>query len=555
MTGPNNGEIRFGHRIAPWIALFLLALLPHLPGLRGGFHSDDEGLIRDNPQLASWEGLAEIWSGEGNPDYWPLTYTGFWIERQLWGENPLPYHLTRILWHAANALLLFALLRRLGIPGAWATAALWAMHPVTVDSVAWLIELKNLLCLFFALISILAYLDFTEGKGRAALALSLLAYALTLLSKSALVALPAIFVLLRRPPRWRVLVPFAAIALGCALVTLRFQAGQIAESGGEGLDFLQRTGLAARNFCFYLGNTFFPMGLSFEYPRIEPSGTDFLWLLPPGLIVGMLVWQRSRGNLAAPWGLRGLGIYALALAPALGFVDLYFFRFSFAADRWQYFALPVPIVLVCAGIATMLQARSAHRAWPCALFLATSAFLGTLAWQRSSLYQSSERLWEATLRTNPQAAMSHAGLGEERLRQGRIGEAAAHFGEAARIQPRFLEASDRLALALERLEKFDEAESVWKDLLKRAPQFAPANLHFAKFLAARGRASEAVPLLESMTQRFPNWGEGHLLLGAALLDSGLKDRAALSLWKAENLLSPGDPLRGSLQEYKKRLSP
>lgn len=532
---------------AKGLLLVLLAILPHLPSLRGGFHSDDEGLIRDNQQLATAQGLREIWAGEGNPDYWPLTYTGFWVERQLWGENPLPYHITMLLGHAACTLLLFSLLRRLAVPGAWAAAALWAIHPATVDTVAWLIELKNLLCLFFALLSIHAYLDFEEGKGRTRLVWALAAFALSFLSKSALVVLPAVLFLLRPPRKWATLAPFLALAAICTAVTLRFQGQQIAANAGESLDFLQRVGLAARNACFYLGKTFFPRDLCFEYPRIDPTSLDFLWLFLLLALAASFLWWHRRGKSEGTAAMRGLGIYLLCLLPALGFVDLYFFRFSFVADRWQYFALPVPIILVCAALTKWLEAKG-RQSWAPALFAVAVLPLGMLTWQRASLYESSTLLWEDTLYKNPAAAMSHAGLGHEKMLLGKIEEAAAHFGEAVRLQPRFLDAADSLALALESLGKLEEAEKVWKELRSADPNFMNANFHFARFLIERERPKEAIPLLDRNLTHFPNWPEGQMLRGACALETGDIERAAAALFQAQFALQGSGDLHFYLGE-------
>src|SRR6266404_541430 len=139
-------------------ALLALSVITHWPALQNGFIWDDDDHLTANPAMTQPGGLHKIWTSLSFSRYYPLTLTTFWVQRRWWGLNPLPYHAVNIALHAANAALVFVLLRRLNVRGAWVAAALWAVHPVNVESVAWVTELKNTQSGIFFFFSLLCFL-------------------------------------------------------------------------------------------------------------------------------------------------------------------------------------------------------------------------------------------------------------------------------------------------------------------------------------------------------------------------------------------------------------
>ncbi|MDI1318806.1 MAG: hypothetical protein PSW75_01255, partial [bacterium] len=331
-----------------WCALvFLLILVAYLPALSGGLLWDDNGHIT-RTDLRSWEGLFRIWSEIGaTQQYYPLLHSAFWLEHHLWGDATLGYHLLNVLLHATTACLFGRLLQRLAVPGAWLAALLFALHPVCVESVAWISEQKNTLSAVFYLAAALAYLRFDDGERtprRYVLATGL--FVLALLTKSVTATLPAALLVVgwwrRGRLDWRrdvrPLLPWFVLAGASGLFTAHFESALI---GAQGADFnlgvLQRCLLAGRVVWFYLGKLAWPADLIFIYPRWTiDTAVWWQWLFPlAGLaLLGGLAWwsRQSRGPLAAAL------LFGGTLFPVLGFVNVYPFVFSFVADHFQYLA-------------------------------------------------------------------------------------------------------------------------------------------------------------------------------------------------------------------------
>src|SRR5208282_2029879 len=215
----------------PGTLIVVFVCLAYFPALRGGFVWDDEAYVTNNPLLTAPDGLTRIWfSTEPPSQYFPLTYTTFRIERVLWGLNPAGYHLVNLLLHAANALLVWRVLTRLRVPGAWLAAAIFALHPVQVESVAWISERKNVLMGFFFLLTLLAWIKFIDELCKRPwrfYVLALIFYALALSAKTTACTLPAALLLVlwleKMPINWRRLAqvaPFVAMGIGIGLVAV-----------------------------------------------------------------------------------------------------------------------------------------------------------------------------------------------------------------------------------------------------------------------------------------------------------------------------------------------
>jgi hypothetical protein len=307
----------------------LLVLVVYLPALSGQFLSDDDSNVTKRAPLRSFAGLSRIWFEPGaTQQYYPLTHTSFWLDYHLWGLNPFGYHVENVLLHALSSILLWLTLRRLAVKGAWLGAALFALHPVCVESVAWITERKNTLSAFFFLSAILASLEFwlpqsvlaKTGPNRPGLAsdnpygprkfywLTFVLYLCALWSKTATVALPVIVLLLLWWKRGGFarrnlifLVPFFAAGTAMGLITMWVESHDLGATGleWEGISRLQRGLIGARALWFYLGKLFWPHPLMFMYPRWNVRAGDPLAYLPlaAGIALLLLLWRYRQG-----WG-------------------------------------------------------------------------------------------------------------------------------------------------------------------------------------------------------------------------------------------------------------
>ena len=424
------------------IAIVVGCFTAYMPAIQGGFVWDDNRYVTANPLLTAPDGLYRIWFSTDAPSqYFPLVYTTFRAEYQLWGLNPAGYHVVNVAIHSINTLLLWLVLRRLGAPGAWLASAIFALHPVNVESVAWITERKNVLMLFFSLLSVLCWVEFVFGSksGRKAIlpyAGSLLFCALALFSKATACTLPAVLVLilwLKGSPvtakRWLQIVPYIAMAIGIGLLVMWWERNhQGTGFVNFGLSPVEKTLLAGRALWFYLWKLFWPANLMFSYPRWNIDATNiwqYAW--PVAFVIAILcAWLLRKRMGRAP--LTALLFFVLTLFPMLGFFPLYTFVYSFVADHYQYAACIGPIVLA-AGIAAAVYRRSGGNA---KLVIASAAgvlllTLGTLTWRQCGIYKDSDTLWADTLEKNPDSWLAHGEIGGSLYRQGKLDEALFHL--------------------------------------------------------------------------------------------------------------------------------
>ncbi|MFN8547045.1 MAG: tetratricopeptide repeat protein [Candidatus Eisenbacteria bacterium] len=439
-------------------ALLLLTLLAFAPALRGGWIWDDDAYVTDNAELESLAGLGRIWLTPGaTPQYYPLVFTSFWIERQIFGVHPFPFHLANVLLHAGSAVLLWLVLKRVGMRGAWLGAALFAIHPLQVESVAWVTERKNVLGGLFLFASALAWVRARPPEGESSPRLwwtSFLLFAGALLSKTVTAALPVGLFLLgwwKRPREWRrdlvALLPFFALGAAFGLLTAWMEVHHVGAKGVEwNLSRIERGSVAARAFCFYLGKMIWPVRLAFSYSRWTPRAADLMLYLPIAAACLLLPWllrgRFGRGPIVA------MGWYAAALFPALGFLDVYPMRYSWVADHFQYFAAAGPLALLGAGLV-----RIRPRPLPVLLI----ALLVVLTFRQSAIYESAETLWTDTLRKNPESVLAHGQLGMLLASSGRDEESLAHFRQALELDPKERRTWISLAAALGRLKRYPES--------------------------------------------------------------------------------------------------
>jgi len=443
----------------------VMLLVAYSSVFSAGYIWDDDAYVLANQCLRSLEGLYSVWfEPSATPQYYPMVFTLFWIQFKLWGLAPFGYHLVNILLHSFNAILLYRVLKKLDIPSPVWIAAIFALHPVQVESVAWITELKNVLSTFFYLLSFILYWQFREGskaQSRLLYAASLLAFLLALFSKSVTGSLPAVILLLiwwkEGKILWRDvarLVPFFAMALVLGWNTARLEVSHVLASGAE-WDFtlIERVLIAGRAICFYAGKLLWPYPLIFNYERWQIDATAWWQYLFPLAVIAVA---------AALWLMRGkIGRGALAgylffigtLFPALGFFNLYPMRYSFVADHFQYVASIGFITLVVAGVSGLLQRQRYSRY----VFGPLLLVLGVVTWQQGKIYHDRMTLFTDTTDKNPRSWLSYSNRGRDYALAGREDLALADLAKSLAINPNDADALQvRGAIALKNRE-FDRA--------------------------------------------------------------------------------------------------
>ena len=538
LTPTPRGDL--ARRLAPAATIVLLTVVAYVPAMRGGFIWDDDYYVTQNATLRTNDGLARIWFDVGaTPQYYPLTHTSFWLEYRLWGRDPsghhdpTGYHVTNVLLHAANAVMLWIVLRKLAVPGAWLAAAVFAVHPVHVESVAWITERKNVLSGFFYFASLLAYLRFSgvdegtgTGKGRtyaAALAL----FACALLSKTVTSSLPAAVLLLVWWKRGTIslrrdvvpLLPFFALGVAAGALTGYMEREVVGAKGPEwdALSWADRCLIAGRAVWFYASKLLWPHPLAFMYERwqLDPR-SPAQWFFPAAalLLVGWLVAMRhriGRGPLAAVLFFGG------TLFPALGFVNVLPMRYSFVADHFQYLASIGVITLIVGAAATALRRRPLALRGAGAIVLLA---LGVLTWRQGCVYADLETLWRDTLAKNPTSWMAHNNLGLVLMARGDDLGAAAEFRRVLALQPDNARARLNLGLLAQNRGNVELAEWFFREVLKRDPRSADAHLNLGRLFALQGRLEEGVRHLRTAIKFDPTHERAHNDLGIMLVQQG-----------------------------------
>ena len=487
------------------LGLALLAALVYFPALSGEFIWDDV-IVTEESIIHRWSGLWDIWFSPGaitrEPHFWPVVYTTFWLEHKLWGLAPLGYHAVNVLLHAANVLLLWRLLAKLAVPGALAIAAVFAVHPVHVESVAWIIERKDVLSALFYLGAVLAWVRFTEAPhpGRYCLALGL--FTLGLLSKSIVVTLPVALLLWHWWKKGEVtrldairLAPFFLVGLCITVADLAFYTSQ--RSHAFGFSAAERVLIAARALWFYAGKLLWPTDLAVIHPR---------WAISAGDPLGWTYLAAAAGLAALLWRLRhrlgrgpfaGAAFFAVTLSPVLGFVDYGYMKFSFVADRFQYLAgIGVMAVLVGGAVRGAGRLPDALRRAATGAFVVVLAALGTLTWQQAGVYRSELGFWSHIVSLNPQARNAHRKLGAALVNAGRLEEGHAAALVAVELRPEDYRAHATLASALKAMRRFAEADEHLARALALNPRDKAARRNMADLRLQQGRYGEAAELFD-----------------------------------------------------------
>ena len=546
-----------GRPLAPVLppALVALTVAVYWPTLSNGFIWDDNYYVTNNRLVKSGGGLGPIWYQIGaTPQYYPLVFTTFWAEYAAWNLNATGYHAVNMLLHATSAVLLWWLLTRLAVPGAWLAAAIFAVHPVHVESVAWITERKNVLSLVFALGSILAYLKFAPAEpterstgdrsGWYCLALGL--FLAAQLSKTVTVSVPAVLLVIYWWKRGRLavrdvgpLVPFFAAGIAFAMLTSWVETNIVGASGESwNLTPVERILVAGRAVWFYAGKLFWPDPLIFFYPRwIIDSRSWWQWVFPIAAVALLIAVWAARGRIGRGPCAAAL-IFGGVLVPALGFFNVYPFRYSYVADHFQYHASLGLIVLAAAAVAIALR-RAPRWATPLVAVLIVVP-LAAKARERMPVYRDLASLWTDTIAQNPESWAAHNNLGKILQTEERYDEAIEHYKQAIASNPKHVNAYTNWGVCLEKQGDIDGAIVKLREATAADPESSIA-LHELGMLLGRHRGpAAAIEPLRAAVKLRPDNATLRVGLASKLFENGETFEAWREAKKAVEL-NPGNP--------------
>ena len=544
-------ELPLSSRTRAWLFGLLLAavtIFMYQPAWNGGFIWDDDAYVTNNELLTAPDGLRRIWFSLDSPSqYFPLVYSTFRIEHALWGLNPTGYHWVNLLLHVANALLVWRLLARLHVPGAWLAGAIFALHPVHVESVAWITERKNVLMGFFFLLTLLAWIAFVDERTKRPwrfYALALVLYVLALSAKTTACTLPAALLLIlwlqKKPISWqRILqvIPFFFLGLGMGLVTVWWERYHQGTSRAlfAFLSPIERLLIASRAVWFYLSKLIWPSNLTFIYPKwnISPAHPlDYAWLLAGVVLCAVIYFARRYVGRSVEVA---AAFFVATLSPVLGFIMLYTFRYTFVADHYQYLASIGPIALASAGVATLAGTFKRSRALILSVAVCLIVILAVLTRRQAAMYGDIEALWRTTLARNPGCWMAHNNLGIVLFQKADTDDAIAHYRTTLEMQPDFWDAEYNLGIALLSKGQVDEAIAHCSNAVRIAPNDPDAQVALGNALLQKERIDDAIVHYQKALSMRPDYFLAHHSLGHAFLEKGEID-AAISHCRAALLI-------------------
>jgi tetratricopeptide (TPR) repeat protein len=541
--------------------LLVASLFAYLPALTGGLVWDDNMHVT-RLDLQSLHGLWRIWFDLGaTQQYYPLLHSAFWLEHRVWGDAVPGYHLTNVVLHAVSAYLVVMIVRRLSLPGAWLAGFLFALHPVCVEAVAWISEQKSALSGVFYLAAALAYLHFDRSRRRSQYWVALGLFLLALMSKTVTATLPAAILVIfwwqRGRLEWRhdvlPLIPWFVVGVSAGLFTAWVESapGLIGAQGPQyALTWSQRILLAGRVPWFYAWKVVWPANLMFTYPHWKiDSGELPQYLFPLGTaalaVTFAFLARKNRGPLAA------LLFFAGTLFPALGFLNVYPFRYSYVADHFQYLATLGILIPAASGLAVLVRRISAGKMASIALAALLLTTLGAATRQQSAMYRDYETLFRETLARNPGSSFLHSNLGVILMSSGREAEAASQFAAAVQLTPDNPDYHVNLGLALAHMPgRMADAVAEYQKALWIDPHLPAAHLNLGLALTSMpGRLQDAIveyrrAIAEYQTavRSEPNYWEAHFNLGLAYSQIPGRESDAIAEYRTALQMKPDSAL-------------
>lgn len=530
--------------------ILAVGLIAVWPAFGGGWIWDDPEQILLNSTLRDPGGWWKFWVAPDTDDYFPLKYSIHWVMWQWWGDDPAGYHFVNVVLHLLGALLVWRLLGKLGVRLAWFGGLLFAVHPLVIESVAWVSEIKNTASLPPFLLGLCAWIEFDERKRKRDYMAALGWFVAAMLIKTSVVMFPVVILLLawwkRRAITRADLIasaPFFAVSLVLGIVTVWFQQTraiqhEILPMGGLVVQVV-RAGLA---IVFYLAKSVLPIGLLPIYPRWAVDPPALVQFLPWPCLAALLVWLWSRRE---TWGrhvLLGLGFFVVNLFPVLGFLPMSYMRFSWVADHFVYLSLVGLVGLAAAGAGWLLKrVGGPARRLVLAGMVGVVAGHTALAYRHAENFHSETTLWTYTLRGNPDAWQAHDNLGLVLTHEGRLEEAEVHFRETYRLNPNSDDAHYNLANVLVRQRRMAEAIEHYEEALRLKPASADAHINLGNVLLNSGRTNEALRHFEAGERLAPKMPQAHSNRANALLQADRLPEAVAEYEEALHL-RPNDAI-------------
>ena len=559
-TTPDLAQPSSDRLVLPGL-LLLLTLVAYTPAIFAGYIWDDDFYVTQNQTLRTLDGLRDIWlSPMATPQYYPLVHSSFWIEYQLWELEPRGYHLTNILLHVGCALMVWKIFRQLGWSSlrAWMVGLLFALHPVHVESVAWITERKNVLSGLFYLIAVSCYIKFTlnsnsesaissisnqqssipsstassiisGGNHQSSISsdrawifyvLTLFFFICALLSKTVTCSLPAVLLLMVWWKRGKLTlrdilptIPMFLIGAAMGLLTAYIEHAHVGARGDEwNFSLLQRIAIAGTAICFYIWKLVEPINLTFIYPHWKLAAIPWQ-LVFPLLVAAALVlfWLKrktwTRGPLAA------LLFFCITIFPALGFINIYPMRYSLVADHFQYLA-SLGILAGLVGLAAEMSASVQQKYFKPDRILAVALLvsLSLLTFTQTQIYRDEETLWRDTINKNPKGWLAWNNLGTLMLRDGMLEDAMDKFDRVIKLAPNLFNGYANKGSVLLEMGRPSDA----LPLLEKAMELGPMELT-TRFAMARadyglGHYEEAVKGYHEVLARQPELIAAHIEL-------------------------------------------
>src|SRR2546430_11146976 len=535
------------------LVLAAVTIFAYWPAWNGGLLWDDDVYITNNELLTAPDGLRRIWFSLDSPSqYFPLVYTTFRIEHGVWGLNSTGYHWVNLVLHVANALLVWLVLARLKVPGAWLAGAIFALHPVQAESVAWITERKNVLMGFFFLLTLLAWIAFVDGRTKRpwlfygfGLILCLLALSAKTTACILAVALFLILWLQKKRIRWErifQIIPFLILGIASGLLAIWWERYHQGTSRAifAFLSPIERLLVASRAIWFYLSKLAWPSNLTFIYPRWDIAPThllNYVWLLAGVIVCGAIYFLRRCVGRSVEVA---AGFFVATLSPVLGFIMLYTFRYTFVADHYQYLACIGPIALASAGLVNLADVSKNSRTLIFIVALCVLALLAKLTWRQDELYGTIETLWRTTLSRNPNCWMAHNNLGIVLFEKGQLDDAIAHYRTTLQMQPNFWDADYNLGTALLGKGQVDEAIFHCDKAVRMQPNDPDAQVALANALLQKRQIDDAIVHYQKAVAIRPDYFLARYGLGHALLERGKLD-GAIEHFRAALLIRPDHP--------------
>lgn len=491
--------------------------------------------VLENENMDSWEGLSNIWIDPlTSPNYYPMTFTSFWLEHRIWQGDPRGYHLTNVLLHLANTCLLFLLLSRLGVRWALCAAALFALHPVNVESVAWIAERKNVLSLFFSLLALLAWLKWEDEGDRRFLFHTYIAFIAALLSKTVACVFPAVLLALiayRSPSRFRSrltpVAPMFVLSLLLGVVTIWWERVRMgAAEAAADLSLLDRVLAAGKIPWFYLQKTLFPFGLYPVYPAWSLDPADPIQWIWPVLTLVVLAGAWALRNRIGSGLLLLVALYLVILGPSQGFIDHSTMDLSLVADHYYYHASIVVMVGLASGFAWLVASVGKNPATVQPIATAMIAIpLAILTMSHASTYATSESLWRHGLEGNPSSWAVRTNYGAALMDVEKYPQALEQYLAAQKIRPDHIHLRLNVGDAYGKMGQLEKARETYLSTLEVDPDFAAAYYKVGRLEQGFERMEEAEAAFKKAIEMNPAYQEAHNSLGVLYAMNGRLDDA------------------------------